>query len=67
MSEHKRNKLKLRAAFLVPAIVIVVVLTLVNVFVVDISRLTIWLFPVVVIGPLIGLVLTERRRGSTSV
>jgi len=62
MAEPKGTDFKLRAAFLVPAVVIIVALALFDAFVTDISYLTVWVFPVVVIAALIGLLITERKR-----
>lgn len=54
--------MKLRAAFLVPALAIVVSLMLVSLFITNISYITIWLFPVVVFAALISMILVERKR-----
>lgn len=62
MTEPKGIDMKLRASFLLPALAIIVALTLVNVFVVDISYITLWLFPVIVFAALISLLLVERKK-----
>ncbi|MBG6218514.1 Flp pilus assembly protein TadB [Arthrobacter sp. CAN_A6] len=62
MAELKGIDVKLRAAFLVPAMVIIVALTLIDAFVTDISYLTVWVFPVVVFTAIISMMVTERRR-----
>lgn len=62
MNKHKGIDMKLRAAFLVPGLVIIVALALFDGLVTDISYLTVWLFPVVFFTAAIGLMVTERRR-----
>lgn len=62
MAEPKGINFKLRAAFLVPAVVIIVALALFDTFVTEISYLTVWIFPVVVFTAIISMMLTERKR-----
>lgn len=62
MTELKGIDLKLRAAFLVPAGVIIVASAVFDVFVTNISYLMVWLFPVIVFSAIIGMMLTERQR-----
>lgn len=62
MTEPKGTDYKLRAAFLVPVMVIIVALALFDAFVTDISYLTVWLFPTVFFAAIISLMLTERNR-----
>lgn len=53
---------KLRAAFMLPALLIILSLALIDAFVTDISHLTGWLIPVIFFVAVIALLLTERRR-----
>lgn len=54
--------MRLRAAFLLPALVIIVALAIIAALVPDLIYLTTWLMPVVVCAALTGLILTERKR-----
>lgn len=54
--------MRLRAAFLLPALVIVVALAVTAAIVPDLIPLTTWIMPVVVFTALISLMLTERKR-----
>ena len=54
--------LKLRAAFLLAALVIVVALGIAGAIFPDLLYVAIWLMPAVVLAALVSMVLTERRR-----
>lgn len=54
--------MRLRAAFLLPALVIIVALAIIAALVPDLIYLMTWMMPVVVCTALTGLILTERKR-----
>lgn len=61
MAEQHGINLKLRAAFLFPTLLIIVVLAIIDAFITDISYLMGSLIPLVFFTAVIALMLTERR------
>lgn len=68
MAEQQGINFKLRAVFLLPTVLIIVVIAISDAFITDISYLMGWLMPLVFFAAVIALMLTERkirRRNST--
>lgn len=62
MAEPSGINVKLRAAFMLPAALIIVALSIIDAFIIEISYLTVWLIPVVLFTAVFAMMLTERKR-----
>lgn len=61
MAQPHATNLKVRAPFMLPALLIIVALAIIDTFVTDIIYLMTWLIPVVFFTTVIALILMERR------
>lgn len=62
MAGSKETDLKLRAAFMGSAALLMVTLALIDAFITNISWLTVWLIPAIFFSAVISMLLIERKR-----